>query len=187
MEAATLLLSYPLPQIEGDEPIFVTDDHYAHLLLCGEGVFTNALRHGASTICLDLIDSIMENDFPITDRNYYNHSYQVIQEAISVLKRRVHRNPSTYRDYVFFSCAAAQIHALRDKSHVDHAIQEVAKQSLDHCCAVLEQAIGRNSGEPTSLPLSPSGSEDSCRFPVSINEVDFGFLNNLIAGQQFNV
>jgi hypothetical protein len=38
MEAATLLLSNPLPQIDGGEPLPVTDDHYAQLLLWGDGV-----------------------------------------------------------------------------------------------------------------------------------------------------
>lgn len=45
MEESTLLVSYPLPQIEGDEPIFVTDRPNAPLLLCEEGIFTNTLTY----------------------------------------------------------------------------------------------------------------------------------------------
>jgi hypothetical protein len=131
----------------------------------------------------------MENDFPVTDRDCHNHSYEVVQEAISMFERRAHRNPSTHKDYVFFSCAAAQIHAMREKRHVDRAIREAAKRSLDRCCAALEQTVGRGISqcEPTSLPLSPSGSEDPCLFPVSTNEADFGSWNNLIARQQFTI
>jgi hypothetical protein len=189
MEAATLLLSHPLPQIEGGAPLPVADDHYAQLLLLGDGVFINALRHAASTLCLDLIDSVTENDFPVTDRDCYNHSYELVQEAISVLEQRAHRNPSAHKDYVFFSCAAAQIHAMREKGHVDRAIHEAAKQSLDHCCATLEQTVGGGNSQCklTSLPLSPSSSEDSCLFPMSTDEADFGFWNSLIARQQFTV
>jgi hypothetical protein len=70
------------------------------------------------------------------------------------------------------------------KKPVDHAIREAAKQCLDRCFAALGEAVGRVSNrrcEPTSLPLSPTGSEDLCLFPVSTNDADFEFWNNLIA------
>lgn len=188
MEAATLLLSHPLPRIDGGEPSPVADDHYAQLLLWGDGVFTNALRHAASTLCLDLIDSVMDNAFPVTDRDCHDRLYQTVQDAIAVFERRAHRNPSTHNDYVFFSCATAHIHAMRAKRPVDRAIRQAAPRSLDHYCAALEEAVGRGSTsrcERTSLPLSPSGSEDPCLFPGSTNDVDFGFWDNLIARQQF--
>ncbi|EKV13498.1 hypothetical protein PDIG_38800 [Penicillium digitatum PHI26] len=184
MEAAALLLSHPLPQIDGGEPTLVADDHYTQLLLWGDEIFTNALRHAASTLCLDLIDSVMENAFPVTDRDCHDQLYQAVQDAIAVFERRAHRNPSTHNDYVFFSCATAQIHAMRAKRPVDCAIRQAAKRSLERCCAALEEALGRGSSrrcERTSLLLSPSNSEDPSLFPVSTNEADFGFWNNLIS------
>lgn len=179
--------SNPLPPIDGDELPPVADDHYAQLLLWGDGVFTNALRHAASTLCLDLIDNLVENAFPVTDCDCHDRLYQAVQDAIAVFERRAHRNPSTHNDYVFFSCATAQIRAMRAKRPVDRAIRQAAKRSMDRCCAALEEALGRGSSrcERTLLPLSPSGSEDPCLLPISINDADFGFWNNLIARQQF--
>ena len=153
MEAATSLLSYPLPQIEGDEPLFVTESHYAHILLCEEGIFTNVLRHASGRLCLNLGGNVMDDYFSIADRVFCNNSYQVVQEAISLLKRHVHWNTSACSYYVFFCCDTAQVHSLRNKNDVEQDIQEVAKQTLDRCWAALEQAIDRNLGELIPLPL----------------------------------
>ncbi|KAL4890741.1 hypothetical protein BDV59DRAFT_184076 [Aspergillus ambiguus] len=182
MEATAMLLSHPPPQIDGSEPTPVADDYYAQLLLWGDEIFTKALRHAASTLCLDLIDSLTENAFPMTDRDSHNHLCQAVQDAIVVFERRAHRRPSTHNDYVFFSCAIAQIQAMRAKKPVDHAIREAARRTLEHCFAPLDEAVGRGRSrhEPASLPLSPSGSEDLL-FPTSTNDVDFEFWNSLIA------
>lgn len=184
MEAAAMLLSHPLPRIDGGESIPVADDHYAQLLLWGDEIFTNALRHAASTLCHDLIDSSTENAFPMTDRDCHDHLCQVIQDAIVVFEARAHRRPSTHNDYIFFTCARAQIHAMRENKPVDHAVREAAKRSLDHCLAALDQTFSRSNSrqyEPTPLPLTPSGSEDLCLFHMPANDADFEFWDNLIA------
>ncbi|KAJ5909070.1 hypothetical protein N7495_001752 [Penicillium taxi] len=180
IEAAALLLTHHVPQLDDHT---VADNHYTELLLWGDGFFTNALRHAASTLCLDLVDSITENAFPMTDRGSHDHLYQVIQDAIAIFERRALRNPSTHNDYVFFSCATAQIQAMRANKPINTAIYQAAERSLDRCCAALEAGRGSR-GERISLPLSPSGSDDPCLFP-SANDPDFGFWNDFIARRQF--
>jgi hypothetical protein len=106
METAALLFPYPLPTLCGTEPTPTFDDNYIRFLLNIDGMFICVFNHASSNLCIELIDRLTDNTFPLTDRHYHEHLYRLIQNTIAVFERAMYQNQTTLNDYILFTCAA---------------------------------------------------------------------------------
>ncbi|EAW16800.1 C6 zinc finger domain protein [Aspergillus fischeri NRRL 181] len=147
IDASLLLLSYPLSHNTATGHSSPIGSYYPQLQISGQGIFKNVLRQATEAICQDLIQELVEDAFPITDRDPHTKLCQIIKDSISIYRTRMEQNQPCMREYVAFLCASAQIEALRSGWHGKYDIFPTAKKALGQCHHILESAQWSNSPE----------------------------------------
>ncbi|KAB8077454.1 hypothetical protein BDV29DRAFT_55769 [Aspergillus leporis] len=147
IDASLLLLSYSLSHNVATRDPSPIDSYYLQLEISGQGIFKNVLRQATAAICQDLIQELVEDVFPITDRDPHTKLCQIIEDSIGIYRARMEQNQPCMREYVAFVCASAQIEALRSGRHEKYDIFPMAKKALGQCHHILESAQWSNSPE----------------------------------------
>jgi hypothetical protein len=68
IDASSLLLSYPLSHNTATGPSSPMGSYYLQLQISGQGIFKNVVQQATAAICQDLIQELVEDAFPLTDR-----------------------------------------------------------------------------------------------------------------------
>ncbi|KAL4759446.1 uncharacterized protein BDW70DRAFT_169420 [Aspergillus foveolatus] len=146
IDASSLLLSYPLSHstATGPSPI---GSYYLQLQISGQGIFRNVLKQATAAICQDLIQELVEDAFPVTDREPHAKLCQIIRDSISIYRTRMELNQPCMQEYVAFVCASAQIGALRSRCDGKHDFFPTAKKALGQCHHILESTHRSTSPE----------------------------------------
>ncbi|KAE8373112.1 hypothetical protein BDV26DRAFT_297238 [Aspergillus bertholletiae] len=69
IDASSHLLSYPLSHNTATSPSSPMGSYYLQLQISGQGIFKNVLQQATAAICQDMIQELVEDAFPITDRD----------------------------------------------------------------------------------------------------------------------
>jgi len=115
---------------------------YSRLNVLGCGMFKHALWHATATICVELINDLMEDSFPMMHSFSREKFYQVIQQSAEILDRRIRAGDTSIEAYVLCTCALAQADAIQAGKAPEGKITEAAKSSLGLCCRILETQTG---------------------------------------------
>lgn len=97
-------------------------------------------------MCQDLIEELVEDAFPVTDRETHGKLYKIIEDSISIYQRRMEQNQSCMQEYVAFLCASTQIDALRSEWNGKHMFFRRRKRLRGNVTLFLKK---RN--DPTAL------------------------------------
>ena len=124
-------------------PISPLFEACAALRMHGHGHFAIVQRQATTALCLDLINELEEDAFPITDGARRRQLSHEVQNAVKVFERRVRAASGTHSTYefIFFSCAEAYIETMLQgrKIEADEAISKAARAALAFCCEVMER------------------------------------------------
>ncbi|KAL4994339.1 hypothetical protein BDV10DRAFT_197623 [Aspergillus recurvatus] len=147
IDASSLLLSYPLFHNTATGPPSPIGSYYLQLQISGQGIFRNVLQQATAAICQDLIQELVEDAFPVTDREPHTKLCQIIKDSISIYRTRLEQNQPCMQEYVAFVCASAQIEALRSGWDRKHDLLLTAKKALGQCHHILESTHRSNGPE----------------------------------------
>jgi len=130
--------------------------NYSRLKVLGCGMFRHMLWHATAAICVELINDLTEDSFPMMHSLSRERFYKVIQQSSESLDRRIRAGDTSIEAYVLCKCALAQADAIKTGKVPETCIVEAAKSSLALCCRVLETQTGET-GQHFSRPSTSQG------------------------------
>jgi hypothetical protein len=145
---------------------------YSRLRIFGCGMFKHMLWHATATICVELINDLTEDSFPMIHSFSRERFCEVIQQSTEILDRRIRAGDTSIEAYVLCKCALAQADAIKTGKVPETSIVEAAKSSLSVCCRVLET----QSGETGQQFSRPSTSQGDTIFQGESDEVSWDFM-----------
>jgi hypothetical protein len=97
------------------------------------GAFKCILWHATATICVELINELLEECFPFANSLSRKKPHQAIQSSINLAARRIKAQEISIKGYVLFSCALGRINAIQAGKPPEKGVMDAAKMSLDFC------------------------------------------------------
>jgi len=129
---------------------------YSRLQVLGCGMFKHMLWHATTTICVELINDLTEDSFPMMHSFSRERFYKVIQQSSEILERRLRAGDTSIEAYVLCNCALAQANAIKTGKVQETCIMEAAKSSLALCCRILVTQT-EETGQHFSRPSTNQG------------------------------
>ncbi|KAK0121209.1 hypothetical protein ONS96_011387 [Cadophora gregata f. sp. sojae] len=122
-------------------------DLYTALCIHGHGHFALVQWKATAALCLDLINELEANKFPLTDSAMGKHILKTVQYATDIFKERMQvlGEANATREYIFVACADAYIEAMLSGSRLveaDKVIDGALKDALVTCCEAIDRLSG---------------------------------------------
>lgn len=152
LESSLLILSSPSAVDSSDD--------YQRLRIFGRGLFKGLFLQAGCILFIELAAALSEDDAEysmILDRDALYHA---LRQLVGTFRRRLKAGETSVKSYVIYSCALAQVEALRAGKEPVCAVLDVARQTLEESLGLLEanpsSANGNNhvvQSEPPNEPL----------------------------------
>ncbi|EFR04195.1 C6 zinc finger domain-containing protein [Nannizzia gypsea CBS 118893] len=137
-ETALVLLSDTHPPHTSQVP--TSEVSHSRVLSCG--VFRHMLWQASVIICVELVNGLQEDSFPMTHSLSHSKFQETIEQSTEVFVQRLRAGDTNVEAYVLCSCALAQVKAIQEGKDVKNHVMKAAKSSLDFCYKTLEAHSG---------------------------------------------
>lgn len=145
LESSFFALSY---QNQGDG-----SDDYKSLQTFSRGFFKSIFLQAGFMLFVELTARLSDDDFECSMVLDYNALYHVLGQLVETCRRRLEVGETNVKSYVIFSCALAQVEALRVRKDPASAVLHTARKTLQESLSLL-RADSSTTTNAESVPQS---------------------------------
>lgn len=130
LDSSLLILSSPIAVDSSDD--------YQRLRIFGRGLFKGLFLQAGCILFIELAAALSEDaaDYSmVLDRNALYHA---LRQLVGTFRRRLEAGETSVKSYVIYSCALAQVEALRSGKEPVCAVLDVARQTLEESLGLLQ-------------------------------------------------